>query len=425
LKHAIAVATALFGLTAVSFAGVTVKLPVNNSVSNSPLHVVASATPISNAPVTVMQVYVDGKLSFQVNGAYVDTYLTVGNGGHQIAVKAWDKAGANFVSTVTVKASGSGITLSSPADHAAVNGGVQVVGTAFSPYGITTVQIYDNGNLAYKTTNASVNQWLTLSSGSHYIMVQAWDQTGTIFYHPVTVNSTSGNGDDQNQDKGGDGPQVTIPNYATAKVDIDQMGGWEACDACAGKDGNGPKDPYSMTQNINSPALDGRSATFWLGGNIPWGSALWWKQLGAIDSAKHFVYDLQFFIKNPVIAQGLEFDINQSVGGFKYIFGTECDVRTNAGWRVWDTKNAHWMSTGAACHVKASAWNHLTWEVERVGSQTHFIAVTLNGYRQVVNKYYNAKAVGARELNVAFQMDGDEHQDDYQVWLDRVRLYAW
>jgi hypothetical protein len=181
-----------------------------------------------------------------------------------------------------------------------------------------------------------------------------------------------------------------------------------------------------MTQNMNSPSLDGSAATFWLGGNVPWGAALWWKQLGPNDGVSHFVYDMQFYVNNVQVAQGLEFDVNQSVGGLKYIFGTECDARTNGGWRIWDTANAHWMQTEQTCQVNANAWNHLTWEFERIGNQTHFIAVTLNGYRQVVDKYYYARPVGnAREINVAFQMDGDEHEDNYQAWLDKVTLYYW
>jgi len=361
-----------------------------------------------------MQVYIDGALKYQTGGASFNTYITVGNGGHQVAVKAWDSSGKNFMTIVNVTASGSGITLSSPTEGQTVNGSVNVVGTASSPYGITAVQIYDNGNLEYKTGSASLNHTLSLTPGSHYIMVQAWDETGTIFFHPVTV--TSAGTPAQPPVSSGSAPQATIPANAARKLDIDQMGGWAWCNTCAGANGAGPADPYSMTQSIKSPALDGNDATFWLGGKIAYGSAIWWKQLGAVDSASHFVYDLQFYVNNPTIAQGL---------GLKYILGTECDVRTNGGWRVWDTANAHWVATGASCSVRANAWNHLTWETERVGNQTHFIAVTLNGYRQVINRYFNAKPVSARELNVAFQMDGDEHEDNYQVWLDKVNFYYW
>jgi hypothetical protein len=30
-----------------------------------------------------------------------------------------------------------------------------------------------------------------------------------------------------------------------------------------------------------------------------------------------------------------------------------------------------------------------------------------------------------KELNVAFQMDGNKYMTDYSVWLDKVSLTAW
>ena len=75
--------------------------------------------------------------------------------------------------------------------------------------------------------------------------------------------------------------------------------------------------------------------------------------------------------------------------------------------------------------MQPNAWNHLTWQFERVGNQTHFISVTLNGTQQTIDKYFNARNVNAQEINVAFQLDGDEHQDALQAWLDKVTLYYW
>jgi hypothetical protein len=378
-----------------------------------------------------MQIYVDGGLVYQGNGANVDTYLNVGAGNHAVAVQSWDTAGANAVQSVGVVGTGVGIFLSSPGANAVLNGSAHVQATGYSPNQITVMQVYDNGNLVNETQGGAVDTMLNLTPGSHYLVVQAWDSTGAVFFNPVTVNvpgavAPAAQTQAQTATANQPAPQANIPSGAIAKYDIDQMGGWESCDACAGLNGNGPVDPYSMTQNIQSPSLDGSAATFWLGGNVPWGAALWWKQLGPDDGISHFVYDLQFYVTNPQAAQGLEFDVNQSVGGQKFIFGTECDVRTNGGWRIWDTANARWTQTDATCQVNANAWNHLTWEFERIGNQTHFIAVTLNGYRQVVDKYYYSRPVGnAREINVAFQMDGNEHEENYQAWLDKVTLYYW
>src|SRR2546430_17741940 len=49
----------------------------------------------------------------------------------------------------------------------------------------------------------------------------------------------------------------------TRFTSIDQMTGWKACSDCA--NGRGVA-PYSMTQGLTSPALDGRSTQFWIGG---------------------------------------------------------------------------------------------------------------------------------------------------------------
>ncbi len=370
-----------------------------------------------------MQVYIDGNLVYQTGGNYVDVYLKYPQGWHQVAVKEWDNTGSSSLAAVSTYGNGWGVFQSYPSPGQTVNGSAHIVADSASGNPITAIAVYDNGNLVTQIGGGYIDTTINLSAGSHYLVVQVWDTTGQVYQSPMTVNSGSAATTSTTQVAG---PQAYVPSWATALVDIDQMSGWQSCDACAGAYGSGPVDPYSMTQWISNPSIDGQSATFWLGGSTPWGNALWWKQLGPIDTASHFVYDTYFWVSNPWSAQALEFDVNQSVNGLKYIFGTECGVRTNSGWRVWDTANAYWVSTGASCQVNGNAWNHLTWEVERVGGMTHFIAVTLNGYRQTIDRYFYARSIGtARELNVAFQMDGDEYQDNYQVWLDKVALYAW
>jgi len=180
-----------------------------------------------------------------------------------------------------------------------------------------------------------------------------------------------------------------------------------------------------MTQDVSSPSLDGKSAHFWIGGNTPYANALWWKQLGANANASHFVYDLYFYYDNPDAVQALEFDGNQSVGGMKYIFGHQCNVAAGQ-WDVWDTAGAAWIHTGISCSAPpAHTWNHLVLEYERLNGQIHFIAITLNGNKSEVDRYYSPKSSGVNELNVAFQMDETSHATNYDVWLDKVTLIAW
>lgn len=209
-------------------------------------------------------------------------------------------------------------------------------------------------------------------------------------------------------------------------TDIHRMSGWTWCGACAGAGGNGPTVPYSITQGVLSPSMDGDSTQFWLGGNKPYSNAIWWKQLGGQNSATHFIYDAYFYLTDSAAPQALEFDVNQSVDGQRWIFGTECDIRGNHTWDVWDTASAHWVHTSIPCNVPpAYTWNHVTIELERVNGLAHFISITLNGNTGYVDKYFGSESGPASELNVAFQMDGNYQQKNYSVWLDKVSLTAW
>jgi hypothetical protein len=178
-----------------------------------------------------------------------------------------------------------------------------------------------------------------------------------------------------------------------------------------------------MTQFIKSPSMSGHSAQFWLGGSHPYGDALWWKQLGAQPKAQHFVYDVHFYLKNAQAPQALEFDVNQSVGGHKYIFGTECDIKGQKQWRVWKTGTG-WVDTGIGCAAPAAyTWHHLTEEFYRTSDgKVQFVSITLDGNKHYVNRTYAPKSASAAELNVAFQADGNSKQTNYSVWLDTITL---
>jgi hypothetical protein len=204
---------------------------------------------------------------------------------------------------------------------------------------------------------------------------------------------------------------------------IDQIGGWENCGACAGIGGHGPVVSYSMKQHVGSPSMDGQSAQFWIGGGKKYANALWWKQLGPRPTASHFTYDLYFYLQNPKASQALEFDMNQSVNGRKYILGTECGVNGSHQWDVWDTANHHWVRTGIPCtNISAYKWHHLTIEAERVGAKTHFISFTLDGKKSYANRYFNTYATRAKELNVAVQLDTTGSATAYSMWVDKISL---
>ncbi len=205
-----------------------------------------------------------------------------------------------------------------------------------------------------------------------------------------------------------------------------QKSKWTSCSSCAGANGSGPIATLSQTLYINSPSLSGSASKFSIGGSKSYANALWWKQLGANSSVRNFKYDLYFYLTNPSAAQALEFDVNQSLNGKKYIFGTQCNIKGTGTWDVWST-TYRWKSTGIPCRApSAYKWHHLTWQFQRTsGGQVKFLSVTLDGKTSYVNRSYAPQSSSAKELNVAFQMDGNKTMTDYSVWVDKVTLTAW
>ena len=173
--------------------------------------------------------------------------------------------------------------------------------------------------------------------------------------------------------------------------------------------------------------MDGNSRRFSVGGSTKYANALWWKQLGPNAGASHFVYDLYYYTKTPSAPQALEFDVNQSRNGKKFIFGTECDFNGTHTWHVYDPYNHAWKSTSIACtRPKAYTWNHVVLEFNRTTTgKTGFVTVTINGSKHYFSRSYAPRSSGASEINVAFQEDLNGSATDYTVWLDKVKLTYW
>ncbi|MEO6119118.1 MAG: hypothetical protein ABIP12_00400 [Terriglobales bacterium] len=409
-------AAAISLMVSAAYAGVTVSSPANGANVGTPVRIVANAT--STYPIVAMKVYVDNSIAFSTGSNNIDTSLAMASGWRYVVVQAWDSSGAVHkqvlnvnvtYATTTQTTSTSGIEVISPANGSTVGSPVRVA--ASSPGG-TAIHVYVDNTLAYSANSASIDTGIAMATGTRNIVIQSWDSAGVVRKQPLTVTVGAAS--------------APAPTSGSTFSDIDQMTGWEHCDSCAGIGGVGPKIPYAYTQGRVDPSLDGNATEFWVGGDIPYSNALWWKQLGAKDGAANFVYDLQYYMKDPNASQALEFDVNQSVNGRKYIFGTECNIAETKTWRIWDPAAVKWVNSGIPCAKPAAyKWTRVVWEFKREGNNVVYIAVTVNGQKSYVNRSFLSLAVNARELNVAFQMDGNYNQTDHSVWLDKVTLNYW
>ena len=395
-----------------AFAGVSVSSPSNGATVASPVQF--SATGTSGATVTAMQIYVDNALAYTGNSGSLNTSLAMSQGWHYVVIKEWDSTGASSLAPMNINVSGAsyGVSISSPSNGAASGSPVHVVASGSAPGGVAAMQIYADGALVYAVQSASLDTSLPLANGWHNLAVKVWGANNWSTYSTVSVNVSGTSASSP----------TPAPSGATAIYNIQTQPSWGSCNTCAG----GAAVPYSMTQNVASPSLSGHATDFWLGGSTPYSNALWWKELTPAGAA-NLQYDADFFLVNPDAAQSLEFDVNQVINGNRFIFGTECDIRYTGTFRVWDTANAHWVSTGIPCpKPAANTWHHITWQFLRNSAgQAQFVSVTLDGVKHAVDMSFWPRANSGSELNVAFQMDGNFAQWNYSTWIDNLTLTYW
>lgn len=87
-----------------------------------------------------------------------------------------------------------GVTVCSPAAGSTVGSPVRFTAAAKSTLPITAMRIYIDGVSAYLTSAASLDVSLAVGSGTHSVVVQAWDSGGTVFKTPLSLTVGSGSG---------------------------------------------------------------------------------------------------------------------------------------------------------------------------------------------------------------------------------------
>jgi hypothetical protein len=225
--------------------------------------------------------------------------------------------------------------------------------------------------------------------------------------------------------------QVNVTAQEPGVSNIQNMQSWLSCSAvisidqtpCAAGLGTAVS---TLAQDQSAPSLDGSAAKFTLGGTQDYSNELYWIPLGGGNNVSNFTYDLWFYVNPGNAPQALEFDVNQSFGGTRWTWGSECDFNQTGRWNIWNPLTGTWMPTYVNCyHFPSQTWIHLVWTLERVGNQVHYITLSLDGTDYPIDTYYPAETNWYQEgIDIAFQMDGNYEQQPYDVWLDEVTLEA-
>ncbi len=176
-------------------AGVVIGAPSTGVQENSPVAFNATATS-NGLPITTMNVYLDGNPnqigSYSGNGTSsltVNTTYTMGTGNHTLNVNAWDSSGAIYKSQVSFTVATTGVVIGAPGNGSQITGGVPFSATATSNgLAVTAMKVYlDFNPTPIATYNGNGTSTLTasavysISTGSHVLIVNAWDTSGTVY----------------------------------------------------------------------------------------------------------------------------------------------------------------------------------------------------------------------------------------------------
>ena len=178
-----------------AMASVSVSSPANNSTVGSPVHYTATASTTCSKGVSAMGVYVNNQRVVLQNGASLNANVTLSNGYYQTVVQEWDGCGGSTATPVDITVSGqsgtpTAVNVSSPANNSTVSSPVTFSANATTgtcSNGINAIGVYVDNSLAYKTGGAALQTSLAISTGKHYVVVQAWDNCGGAIKTPLTI----------------------------------------------------------------------------------------------------------------------------------------------------------------------------------------------------------------------------------------------
>lgn len=338
-----------------------------------------------------------------------------------------------------VSKSQSAVHVTAPANNATVLPSVQYVATATTTCaaGVSKMNIYTTpSTLAYSVSGGSLNTNLTLNPGTYATTVQALDNCGGTAVVPVNIDV-----------KAPQYPAAPTPPGSNTFSNLQKGPGWTgygllptSYSICSSCQPGGPQVTWSASPGVSSPSITGSATRFDLGGQTQFADALWNNHLvgdfsshGLFDpnqsiasSVHNFIYDVYFWVSDLSASQAVEFDINQFVNGQSYIWGHECRIAGGNQWDIWDDQGMKWHPTGIGCYPQGNAWNHLVLQVQRT-SDGHllFQSISLNGINKTLNYYESPTSTSWHGITVNYQMDGNQWQKPYTVYLDQLNFTYW
>src|SRR5215813_2737695 len=161
-------------------------LTVSPTLGYSPVTVTASTAGSSDPDGTIGSSSInfgDGTLVAGASSGH--TYAAVGS--YTVTAAVTDNSGASSSTSTTVVVKAPEVIVSSPANGASLSSPVHVVAAGFSGFPVTTMQIYVDGKLTVNVPSASLDTNVSMTAGSHALVVKGWDLSGRNFMKSLSI----------------------------------------------------------------------------------------------------------------------------------------------------------------------------------------------------------------------------------------------
>jgi hypothetical protein len=142
-----------------------------------------------------MRIYTaPGVSAYTVDGAHIETFITLAVGSYSTVVEAWDNCGGVAKKTVDITVnSDAGLSVFLPSSSS-IGIPVHVAASAQNPDcsgGISSIRIYTASGMApYTIDSDQLNAFVNLLPGTYDLTVQAWDNCGHVYKAPLTETAT-------------------------------------------------------------------------------------------------------------------------------------------------------------------------------------------------------------------------------------------
>ncbi len=192
VKAAFSIALCLAPLAFATTPTVTVLSPKTTSASGSPVFYEAYATsPACASGISAMRIYsAPGVNAYTVNGAHIETFITLAPGSHSTVVQAWDNCGGVSKTPVNITVNvTAGVSIFLPTSGVSKTP-AHLAASAQNPAcsaGMNAMRIYTaSGTTPYTVHSNHLNTFVNLAPGTYTLTVQAWDNCGHVYKSQFT-----------------------------------------------------------------------------------------------------------------------------------------------------------------------------------------------------------------------------------------------